>query len=27
MSIGTTASVCYGEFVRSWEGLLWKVPL
>jgi len=25
--IGATASVCYREVVRSWEGPLWEVPL
>jgi len=25
--IGATASVCYREVVRSWEGALWEVPL
>ena len=27
ISIGTTASVCYREVVRLWEGPLWEVPL
>ena len=27
LSIGATAIVRYREVVRSWEGLLWEVPL
>ena len=27
ISIGATTSVHYREVVRSWEGLLWEVPL
>jgi len=27
ISFGPTASVRYREVVRSWEGLLWEVPL